>query len=298
MSSTSTPTWAAVVVNYEAGDCLVDCVTTLLADTSAGKVEVVVVDNASTDNSITKLRQIRPEVRIIETRKNLGYSAAANAGIAATSATIVAVCNADLRVNPGTAAALLTRFHNEPNLGAVGPAVFSASGEHFPSARKVPRLRDTVGHGTLGLLMPKNRFSRSYKELDADPKQSRDVDWVSGAAVWLRRSAINQVGGWDDGYFMYVEDVDLCWRLGNAGWRVAYEPEGSVVHIGAVSTDRHPYRMIVAHHRSLGRFAAKRWQGGKRILLLPATIYLALRALVIMGAKALRFRPKLKLPNQ
>ncbi len=294
MTSATAPTWAAVVVNYEAGDCLIDCVTTLLADASAAPVEIVVVDNASTDDSVAKLRLVRPEIRIIETGENLGYSAAANAGIAATSAAVVAVFNADLQINPGTGAALLARFNNEPDLGAAGPAVFSTAGTHFPSARNVPRLRDTVGHGTLGAVMPKNRFSRRYKELDADPKRSRDVDWVSGAAIWLRRSALNQVGGWDDGYFMYVEDVDLCWRLGKAGWRVAYEPEGSVVHIGAVSTNRHPYRMIIAHHRSLGRFASKRWHGWKRILLLPAAIYLALRALVIMGARALRFRPKPK----
>ena len=97
---------------------------------------------------------------------------------------------------------------------------------------------------------------------------------MSGAAIWLRRDALASVGGWDDGYFMYVEDVDLCWRLGRAGWRVAYEPAGEVTHVQGASTARHPYRMIVEHHRSLLRFAAKRWHGWRRVLLVPAAGYL------------------------
>lgn len=284
------PAWAAVVVNFDAGRCLVDCVATLLLDTSAGVFEIIVVDNASTDDSISQLRQTWPDVKVILSERNLGYSGAANLGIRATRADVVVVCNPDLEIKTGTAAAMLKRFSAEPDLGALGPAVFSTSGDHYPSARQVPQLRDVVGHGTLGLVMPKNRFTRRYQELDFDPNKARDVDWVSGAMIWLRRSALDQVGGFDDGYFMYVEDVDLCWRLGRAGWRVAYEPSGSVIHLGAVSTQRHPYRMIVAHHRSLWRFAVKRWTGVKKILLIPAAIYLSFRALTLIGFKALSLR--------
>ncbi len=120
---------------------------------------------------------------------------------------------------------------------------------------------------------------------------ARDVDWVSGAAVWLRRAALEEVGGWDERYFMYVEDVDLCWSLRRAGWRVAYEPGGTVVHVQGASTDRHPYRMIVAHHRSLLRYAAKRWTGWRRVLLVPAACYLAARTGAECLVQALRRRP-------
>jgi N-acetylglucosaminyl-diphospho-decaprenol L-rhamnosyltransferase len=111
------------------------------------------------------------------------------------------------------------------------------------------------------------------------------VDWVSGAAIWLRRDALDEVRGWDEGYFMYVEDVDLCWRLRGAGWRVAYEPSAEVVHIQGASTDRRPYRMIVEHHRSLLRFAAKRWTGIRRIALVPAALFLAVRATLAVGVQ-------------
>jgi N-acetylglucosaminyl-diphospho-decaprenol L-rhamnosyltransferase len=285
------PRWSAVVVNYEPGERLVSCVRSLLADTSAaGPPEVVVVDNGSTDGSVDLLTAALPDVPVLRPGSNLGYAAAANRGIAATTAPVVAVCNPDVELEPGTAAALLGRFDAEPDLGAVGPIVRNRDGSVYPSARSVPRIGDAVGHGLFGLVRPTNRFTRRYRELDADPTRARDSDFVSGAAIWLRRVALETVGGWDEGYFMYVEDVDLCWRLRDAGWRVAYEPGGSVVHVQGASTARHPYRMILEHHRSLARFAAKRWHGAKRLLLVPAAAFLALRAVGAIGAHALGWR--------
>jgi len=289
----SSPRWAAVVVNYESGDLLTPCVRSVLDDASAGAPELVVIDNGSVDGSIDQLQRSVPGVQVISS-ENRGYASAANLGADATTAPIVAVCNCDLRVGYGTAAAVLSRFDAEPDLGAVGPTVRNPDGTRYPSARMIPRVRDAVGHGLLGLFKPDNRFTRRYRELEADPTRPRDVGFVSGAAIWLRRSALDAVGGWDDGYFMYVEDVDLCWRLRQRGWRVAYEPGGEVVHVQGASTRHHPYRMIVEHHRSLLRFAAKRWRGWRRILLVPAAGYLTMRAALAAAVHALgrrRARP-------
>jgi N-acetylglucosaminyl-diphospho-decaprenol L-rhamnosyltransferase len=286
------PRWASVVVNYEGGDHLVAAVRTLLDDTSAGAPpEVVVVDHGSTDGSVDSLTRALPAVPVIRTA-NLGYAAGANRGIAATTAPVVAICNADITVERGTAAALLARFDAEPDLGAAGPMVRNSDGSPYHSARVVPGVGVAVGHGVLGLFRPTNRFTRRYRELDVDPARARDADWVSGSAVWLRRRAVAAVGGWDEGYFMYVEDVDLCWRLRRAGWRVAYEPAGVVVHVLGASTARHPYRMIVEHHRSLARFAAKRWHGPKRLVLVPAVAFLAVRAALAMAVHALGRAPR------
>ena len=286
----STARWAAVVVSYEAGELHMECVRSVLADTSAGAPDVVIVDNASTDGSVQATQRAVPDVRVISSGRNLGYAGGANLGVAATDAPVVAVLNCDLRVAPGAAAAMLARFDREPDLGAVGPTVRNLDGTRYPSARAIPRLTDAVGHGVVGLLKRDNRFTRRYRELDADPEQPRDVGFVSGAAIWLRRTALDAVGGWDDGYFMYVEDVDLCWRLHGAGWRVAYEPGGEVVHVQGATTRRHPYRMLAAHHRSLFRFAGKRWRGWRRIFLIPAAGYLTVRAGLTMAAAALRPR--------
>ncbi len=282
--------WAGIVVNYEAGPLLTACVTSLLADRSAGDADVVVVDNGSTDGSTRELQAAHPEVRVIVPGSNLGYGGGANRGIAVTQAPVVLACNPDTRVDPDAAAAALARFDTEADLGALGPMVMEEDGSVYPSARRVPSLVDSVGHAVLGGLWRSNPFTGRYRELDADPRVARDVDWVSGAAMWLRREALDSVGGFDDAYFMYVEDVDLCWRLRGAGWRVAYEPSARVVHRGGVSTARHPYKMIVRHHRSWLRFARKRYRGARRMLLAPAAAFLALRATILCSCRALSSR--------
>jgi len=281
--------WAAVVVNYQAGDALTACVASLLADASAGTVDVVVVDNGSADGSVRALRAAFPEVRVVDAGGNVGYATAANRGIAATSAPVVAVCNPDLEVIPGTAAAMIAAF-DDPTVGAVGPRVRNPDGSTYPSARCDPAPIDAAGHAALGLVWPANPFTRRYRALDADPDTARDVDWASGAAVWLRRAAVEAIGGWDEGFFMYLEDVDLGRRLREAGWRVRYEPAGEVVHVQGLSTDRRAARMIVEHHRSSYRYAAKHWHGARRLLLLPAAALLAVRAAWAVVARTLADR--------
>jgi N-acetylglucosaminyl-diphospho-decaprenol L-rhamnosyltransferase len=275
------PGWAAVVVNYNAGPALLDCVASVLAQDPVP--ELVVVDNASTDGSVDGLRRAHPGVRIVNSGANLGYARAANLGIAATDAPVVAVLNPDTVLLPGAGRALAARFAADPDLGAAGPRLHNDDGTVYPSARKIPGLLDAVGHGLLFFVWPANPFTARYRETGADPARPRDVDWVSGAAVWLRRAALDAVGGWDERYFMYVEDVDLCWRLRRAGWRVAYEPAGTVEHIRGVSTASRPYRMIAEHHRSLLRFASVRFTGPKGALLAPAAAFLAARGALAMA---------------
>ena len=290
-TSSDRPTWAAVVVNYEAGELLTVCVRSLFADDSAGPPEVVVVDNGSTDGSITALRAALPDVRVVTAGRNLGYAAAANVGIAATAAPVVAVCNPDLDVVPGTGAAMVARLDAEPDLAALGPRIENPDGSLYPSARRDPGIGDAIGHALFGLVAPRNRFTRHYRQLDVDAAQPRDVDWASGAMLFLRRSALTSVGGWDERYFMYMEDVDLCWRLRRLGWRVAYEPGGRAIHVQGASTARTPYRMIAEHHRSAFRFAERRWRGPRRLLLVPAAGFLAGRAAVEIAVRALGSRP-------
>jgi N-acetylglucosaminyl-diphospho-decaprenol L-rhamnosyltransferase len=143
-----------------------------------------------------------------------------------------------------------------------------------------------AGHAFLGFVAPENRFSRAYKLLDWDHSRRSDVDWVSGACLLARRTAFDAVGGFDEAYFMYVEDVDLCWRLWRAGWRVGYEPAARVVHAGAVSTNRAPYRMILEHHRSLWRFAARSTTGRRRLALPAVAVGLVARTGLAWGQRA------------
>jgi N-acetylglucosaminyl-diphospho-decaprenol L-rhamnosyltransferase len=275
------PEWAAVIVNYNAGPALVACVASVLAEDPTP--ELVVVDNASTDGSLDTLRRAHPEVRVVQSGANLGYARAANLGIAATYAPVIAVLNPDTVLCPGVGRAVTACFAADGKLGAAGPRLHNPDGSVYPSARQVPSLVDAVGHGLLFFLWPDNPFTARYRETGADPARPREVDWVSGAAIWLRRAALDTIGGWDERYFMYVEDVDLCWRLRRAGWRVAYEPGGTVEHLLGVSTASRPYRMIAEHHRSLLRFASVRFTGPRRALLGPAAAFLTARGALAMA---------------
>jgi GT2 family glycosyltransferase len=283
------PRWAAVIVNYEAGSSLTKCVASLLADTSAGgPPEVVVVDNGSSDDSITRLHAAFPEVPVVDPGANLGYGRAANLGIAATRAPVVAVLNPDAEVEVGTAAAMLGRFDADDALAAVGPQLSNPDGTTYPSARSAPSVTDAIGHALLGTVSPDNRFTQAYRQLDADPEVPRDVEWISGAAIWLRRDALDRVGGWDERFFLFFEDVDLCRRLGVDGWRISYEPGGHVMHSVGGSRQRRPLRSIFEHHRAAYQYADKWWQGPRRLLLPAAAVFLAARGAVVAGTAAAR----------
>ena len=282
------PRLTAVVVNYNARDHLLGCLRSLRDD---GVEAIVVVDNASSDGSTAAVLEADPAVVVIPTGGNLGFGAAANRGLAAARGEYAVVLNPDVLVEPGTMKVLADAADRDAALAALGPRVENLDGTLYPSARTFPDLLDSAGHAFLGFVMPENRFSRRYRMLDWDHASARTVDWVSGTCVLLRLSALGAVGGFDEGYFMYVEDVDLCWRLGRAGWRVGYEPQGRVVHTIGASSERAPYRMILAHHRSLLRFSAKTATGPRRLLLPLVGVGLAVRTVLAWLQRARRGRP-------
>jgi len=262
---TGAPSVSAVVVSFNSRDCLPDCVRSLRLE---GVADVIVVDNASSDGSVEAVRASDPDVTVVATGANLGFGSGANRGVEASTGDHLLLLNPDTVVEPGTVKALSGALDRDPGLAVVGPRLENVDGTLYPSVRRFPDLWVATGHAFVGLVWPANPFTRRYRMLDWDHADSApDVDWVSGACMLVRRSAFESVGGFDEGYFMYVEDVDLCWRLGRAGWRVGYEPSGRVVHALGASSRLAPYRMIAAHHRSLLRFASKTSTGVGRALV-------------------------------
>ena len=206
-----------VIVNYESGEALLRCVEAWRSD---GASRLVVVDNGSRDGSVDRVRSLHPALEVIDPGRNLGYGAAANRGVAATDEPLIVVCNPDLDVRSGALAALAGALAEHPRRALVGPMIRTSEGARYPSARRFPSLIDAGGHALLGIFAPDNRFTRAYQhhELDDATGVAVEVDWVSGACFLVRRSAFEEVGGFDESYFMYAEDVDLCWRLREIGW--------------------------------------------------------------------------------
>ncbi len=276
---------SAVIVSYNSAAYLPDCLRSLRSE---GVSSVVVVDNASSDGSVAVVQADDPAATVLETGANLGFGTAANQGVAATAGEYVLILNPDTVVEPGTVKALADALDRDPDLAVVGPRIENLDGTLYPSVRRFPNLTVAFGHAFLGLVWPANPFTRRYRMLDWDhDRAAADVDWVGGACFLARRTAFEMVGGFDEAYFMYVEDVDLCWRLGQAGWRVGYEPGGRVVHALGGSSRSVPYRMIAEHHRSLLRFVSKSSEGTRRALLPVVAAGLTVRTLAAWAHHAL-----------
>ena len=258
---------------------------------AAGVSSIVVADNASNDGSEQALADKHPDTRFIQTGANLGYGGAANRGALSTDAEFLLICNPDTLFDAKAPARLVEALLDDETSGAAGPRVDTPSGDVYPSARTFPSVTDSIGHGFLGLIWRNNPWSRRYLMSDRALDRVQTVNWISGSCMMLRRSAFEEIRGFDESFFMYAEDVDLCRRLRDAGWSTLYVPGARVVHVQGVSSARHPYRMILAHHRSLFRFAALTARDRRDRLLLPVVaLGLGTRAALLAGGRAISRR--------
>jgi N-acetylglucosaminyl-diphospho-decaprenol L-rhamnosyltransferase len=269
---------AVVIVNYNAGEHLRRCLASVFASAGDATLEVFLVDNASRDGSARRAAAEHPGVHVIENPDNRGFGAAVNQGIRWSRAPFLFLLNPDAEVSSGTLGALVKLAAERPRIGAIGPLIRNPDGSVYTSGRKFPTITEAVGHAFLGPFRPDNRFSRAYALADWDRTTEREVDWVSMSAVLLRRAAFDDVGLLDERFFLYGEELDLCTRLHDSGWRVLFTPEVEVVHEGGVSTGR-SRQMHLIHSGSIYRYFAKhRARGWRRVLLPFAWLTLRLRA--------------------
>jgi N-acetylglucosaminyl-diphospho-decaprenol L-rhamnosyltransferase len=269
---------AVVVVDYNAGEFLTACLRSVYERAGGAGLEVVVVDNASTDWSARSAKEAFPQIELIETGENRGFAAGVNVGIRATSAPYILVLNPDAEIWEGTLAGLVKLADGRPRAGAIGPMIRNSDGTVYPSGRTVPPIWTAVGHAFLGTVRPDNRWSRAYRMADWDRTTEREVDWISGAAFLLRRSALDEIGLLDERFFLYAEEVDLFKRLREGGWSIVFTPELEVVHEQGVSTGR-SRRMHLIHSQSVYRYFEKHHARGWRRALLPfARVALRARA--------------------
>lgn len=254
-----TPRIAVVILNYNSGEDILSCLGSLW---EVGEpLEVVVVDNASSDGSPQRITERFPHVCMVRNERNLGFATAANQGVRASRAPHVFLLNPDATVRPQALTTLMRCLDERPRAGAVGPLVRNPDGSIQPSKRGFPSLPEAAMHGLLGLFWSTNPGTRAYLLTDTDLSQLRRVGWVAGHSVLLRREAFEAVGGFDERFFFFVEDVDLCRRLWDAGWEVWFEPRAEVVHTWGTSWAHRPLRFLWLHHRNLFRYVTKHRRG-------------------------------------
>ncbi len=230
-------------------------------------VRVVMADNGSTDGTPQEAVQRYPNVELYETGANLGYGGAVNSAVARLggvdgreSGDFLIVANPDVQWGPGSIDALLEAAARWPHAATLGPLIREPDGSVYPSARHLPSLIRGGMHAVVGPLWRDNPWSRAYRQERVEPSE-RPVGWLSGACLLVRRAAFDEVGGFDERYFLYMEDVDLGDRLGKAGWLNVYVPSAEVLHQKGHATGRDPARNLAAHHRSTYTYLADRHPG-------------------------------------
>jgi GT2 family glycosyltransferase len=263
-------------------------------------LQVVVVDNASRDGSAEMVRESFPDVRLVEAGKNLGFARGYNRAAAEAEGRHLLILNPDTVVHAGALERLAGFLDSHREAGAAAPRLLNSDGSLQLSCRRFPTplaafFRNTV----LGRLVPGNRYTRAYLMADWDHAEVREVDWVSGACVCIRREAWEEVGGFDEGFFMYAEDMDWCLRARGAGWRICYVPDAVITHHIGRSSDQRPLAMVVEFHRSMARFYRKHyvsdWPRGTRWL--PPLGIWARATLVMLQTIWNRARDMLRLPG-
>lgn len=247
-----------VCVTYNPGPELADFARSLRTATTAD-VELVLVENGP-DHATTQAVAAEHGATVLDAGGNLGYGRAANLGARGARQPWLVVVNPDIVWHDGSLDLLLDAAARHPEAGALGPALLNPDGTLYPSARELPSLTQGVGHALLGRLWPRNPWTVAYhRRQETVTGAERRTGWLSGACLLLRREAFEQVGGFDEAYFMFFEDLDLGERLGLAGWANVHVPAARVTHVGGTSWRERPAPMIRAHHASAARYLCRRY---------------------------------------
>lgn len=283
--SHASPRVRVVVVTFQSAGTIEACLQSLVQEAAAFPLEVVVVDNASTDDTCARVERCAAaaaattRIRLLRHAENLGFSRGVNTGWRGCTAPYVLLLNPDSSARPGALAALVRQLDSTPDAGACGPRILSNDGSLQLSCRAFPDHSTALfhRHSLLTRLFPTNARSAHYLKTTWDHSQRARVDWVSGAALLVRTRLLEALGGLDDDYFLYSEDVDLCWRLAQAGYSTWYVPEATVVHEVGRSSRQAPYRALLERHRSMYTFYRKHYSLGIPLIDLATFLGVALR---------------------
>ncbi len=259
------PTLSIVIVNYNAREHLENCLASLHSAPPATPHDIIVVDNASTDGSADVVRARWPAVKVLAQASNVGFAAGNNAGIGATTGSLVLLLNNDTIVPPGAVDALVARLLADGEAAVAGPHLIDGEGRtelsfgHMMSPFNELRQKLIVSMYDRGVAVAARWVQRTAG-------REQHVDWVSGACLLVRRADAEAAGGLDERYFLYAEDVDFCAAIRKLGRRVLFSPAACVIHLRGRSRSTEPARMTLAYRRSHLAFYEKHHPGWAPLL--------------------------------
>jgi GT2 family glycosyltransferase len=240
-----------VVVSYNTRELLLECLASIIESAGGMIIELIVVDNASEDGSIEAVSERHPDIRVIANATNVGFGAACNQAIRATSLPYVLLINSDARLTPEAFRALYDCLQSNPRCGAAGCGLIDAEGRELINTRRFLTAFNQAFE-LVGIRSSRTRRPRLDENL-----RDCSIDWIDGACLFLRREALDEVGLFDERFFMYSEDEDLCRRLRLAGWSVCFSAAGTVIHHGGASSARERVDMLCQFYLSQMLFLSK-----------------------------------------
>jgi GT2 family glycosyltransferase len=251
-----------IIVNYNSKNYLNHCLKSIYEETKSVTFEIIVIDNASTDNSLDLAKRNFPQVKIIKNRVNKGFSAANNQGIRASSGKYVLLLNHDTEIKGKALKILLDFMGNNPTAGACGAKLLNSDGTiQHQSKRGFPTPASIFFYATgISRLFPKSKLFGRYLMTYLDSNKTNEVDALSGACILARRQVLDSIGLMDEDFFLYGEDLDLCYRIKRAGWKIYFVPQAQIIHFGGVGSRVRSHKSIIEFHQSMFIYYKKHYK--------------------------------------
>jgi len=271
-------TLSVIIVSYNSQGYLKSCLDSLIAASPDLDYEIIVVDNNSTDGSAALVKKKYAHVRLIQNSSNEGFSKATNQAIRFSSSAHILLLNSDCEVFGGSLEKMIDFASVHEKIAVLGPKILNSDGSLQLSCRKFPSFFTAAAHLIMSSLNPNNSFSNHYKMAHIDKSRPFAVDWVSGSCMLIKRAALADTGLFDENYFMYVEDTDLCRRMWQKGWQVYYFPYSQVMHHVGKSTNDGQTRACIRMQKSVLYYFLKYNKRSIKVLLTPFL-------LIVLGLK-------------
>ena len=255
----STVDLSCIIVNYYSSASLKNCFESVYQTLRKISFEVILVDNSQNDPGMASLKEAYPQVRVIQNVTNVGFAKANNQAALSAQGKTLLFLNPDTILADQAIEDMVAQLESNPDIGALGPKVLNTDGSLQYSCRRFPTLMTGVfnRYSLLSRWFPDNPYTVQYLMKDYNHDENREVDWLSGCCLMVPRAVFEKAGGFDEHYFLFNEDIDLCRAIGQNGFKVMYFPLAKITHHVSTSNSRVPARIIIKRHRGMKHYYGK-----------------------------------------
>jgi N-acetylglucosaminyl-diphospho-decaprenol L-rhamnosyltransferase len=271
---------SCIIVNYYNSTPLANCLESVYRTLKQISFEVILVDNSLNDPGMESLKQSYPEIRYIQNSANTGFSKANNQAVQSAQGEMLLFLNPDTILTDQAIEGMLEHLKSNPDIGALGPKVLNTDGSLQYSCRRFPTIMTGFfnRYSLLSRWFPDNPYSVRYMMKDFSHAETREVDWLSGCCLMVPQAVFEKAGGFDEHYFLFNEDIDLCRAIHQKGFKIIYFPSAEITHHISTSNSKVPVKIIIKRHLGMSHYYRKN-HGNNPVARLIVNIMISLRCL-------------------